>query len=139
MPQSHAEKTGEGKGNMSDNKNAMKYDLEQRTLSFARKTRILVRKLPRTISNIEDSKQLVRSSGSIGANYIEANWSLGKKDFAHKIRICRKEARESRYLLELINIDDNVSLEKEANFLKQETTELMKIFAAILQKVSGQK
>jgi len=57
--------------------------------------------LPRIISNIEYGKQLIRSSGSQAANYIEANESLGRKDFMMKIRICRKEAKESRLWLKL--------------------------------------
>ena len=54
-----------------------------------------MKKLPKTLSNIEDSKQLTRSSGSIGANYIEANESWSKKDFQMRIKICRKESKES--------------------------------------------
>ncbi len=56
------------------------YDLEERTYLFARDCRLLIKNLPKTISNIEDGKQLVRSSGSVGANYIEANEKLGDKD-----------------------------------------------------------
>ena len=72
-----------------------KYDLEERTLKFAIDSRLFLKKLPRNISNIEDAKQYVRSSGSVGANYIEANESLSKKDFCFRIKICRKEAKES--------------------------------------------
>lgn len=57
------------------------YDLEERTFQFAKKVRIWVKKLPRSIGNDEDARQLVRSSGSVGANYIEANEALSKKDF----------------------------------------------------------
>ncbi len=66
-------------------RNSKQYDLEDRTLEFARKVRVIVKKLPRTIGNIEDGKQVVRSSGSVGANYIEANESLSKKDFVFLI------------------------------------------------------
>ena len=75
--------------------NPKRYDLEERTARFAERCRDYVRKLPRTISNIEYGKQLIRSSGSQAANYIEANESLGKKDFQHRMRIARKEAKES--------------------------------------------
>lgn len=71
------------------------YDLEERTFKFAKEMRAFVSILPRTISNIEDIKQLVRSSGSVGANYIEANESLGKKDFLMHVKISRKEAKET--------------------------------------------
>jgi four helix bundle protein len=61
--------------------NGRTFDLEERTFQFAKRVRLFVKQLPRTIGNIEDVKQLIRSSGSIGANYIEANESLGQKDF----------------------------------------------------------
>lgn len=96
------------------------YNLEERTFEFARDCRLLVVKLPKTISNIEDGKQLVRSSGSVGANYIEANENLGEKDFKFRIKISRKEAKESLYwlsLLEAMNSKDESieSLIQEAN------------------------
>ena len=105
------------------------YDLEGRTLAFARDVRNFVRLVTKDIANIEDGKQLVRSSGSIGANYIEANESLSKKDFVMRIKISRKEAKESVYWLELILAND--SLEKERIRLSNEATELMKILSAI--------
>jgi len=73
------------------------YNLEERTFEFAKDVRIMVSKLPKSISNIEDGKQVIRSSGSVGANHIEANESLSSKDFEYRIRICRKEAKESTY------------------------------------------
>jgi len=80
---------------MDKTKKTNKYrELEERTAQFARCCRDYVKNLPRTISNIEYGKQLIRSSGSQAANHIEANESLSKKDFIHRIRICRKEARE---------------------------------------------
>ena len=77
---------------------------------------------------------MVRSAGSVGANYIEANESLSKKDFAHRIRICRKESKESRYWLKLIE-SANQECQKDITELVQEATELMNIFGAILKKV----
>lgn len=73
------------------------YDLEERTFEFARNTRLFVRKLEINIWNREDIKQLVRSSGSVAANYIEANEKLGEKDFLLKLRICKKEVKETIY------------------------------------------
>lgn len=78
------------------------FDLEERTYLFARDCRLFVKKLPKTISNMEDGKQLVRSSGSIGANYIEANEKLGDKDFLFRAKISRKEAKESKYWIRLL-------------------------------------
>ena len=74
-----------------------KYDLEERTFLFAVKVRALIKDLKKTLSNLEDGKQVIRSSGSVAANYIEANESLSKKDFIMRIKISRKEAKESRY------------------------------------------
>ncbi len=79
---------------MNEIPNNKKYDLEDRTFLFAKNVRILLRKLPNTVIIKEDIRQLVRASGSIGSNYIEANESLGKKDFLMKIKISRKEAKE---------------------------------------------
>jgi len=119
---------------MTEIKNSKQYDLEERTFRFAKKVREFVKKLSKTLANIEDSKQLVRSSGSMGANYIEANESLSKKDFQMRIKICRKESKESIYWLRLVDCGDNPALEKERKELIQEATELMKIFGAILEK-----
>jgi len=110
------------------------YDLEDRTFSFAKDVRAFARHIPRTIANIEDTKQVVRASGSVGANYIEANESLSKKDFLMRIKICRKEAKECRYWLQLIEAGDDSNLEKTKSVLIQEATELTSIFGAILRK-----
>ena len=110
------------------------YNLEKRTLNFAKDVRSLVRKLSKSISNIEDSKQLIRASGSVGANYIEANESISKKDFVFRIKVCRKEAKESRYFLKLLYTSNDESIEKEIHYLTQEALELTKIFGAILNK-----
>lgn len=124
----HQETNAKGKGR--------KFDLEERALIFAKDVRIFVRTLPRSIANAEDTRQLVRSSGSIGANYIEANESLGKKDFAMRLRIARKEAKETCYWLELLDTGNQSDVEKTRNRLKQEARELMLILNAILKKVS---
>ncbi len=110
------------------------YDLENRTFNFAKEVRILVEKLTKTMANMEDAKQLIRSSGSVGANYIEANEAISKKDFVFRIKICRKEAKESKYFLRLLNISKNESFQKELSTLTVEASELTKIFGAILNK-----
>ena len=119
---------------MTKTQNTKQYDLEDRTLAFAKRVRIFVKKLRKTPSNIEDGKQLIKSSGSVGANYIEANEALSKKDFIMRIKICRKEAKESRYWLKLIDTQDDLELENERKDLEQEATELMNIFGSILRK-----
>ena len=111
-----------------------KYDLEDRTLKFAKSIRKFVKNLPNSTSNFEDVKQLVRSSGSVGANYIEANEALSKKDFILRIKISRKESKESRYWLNLIDTKEDKILNKERGEYIQEAQELMNIFGAILKK-----
>jgi len=110
------------------------YDLEERTYEFARRVRAFVKRLPRTVCNFEDVKQLARSSGSIGANYLEANEALSKKDFSHRVKISRKEAKESRYWLRLVDTGSDAAVEEERQRLLQECTELMKIFGSIVRK-----
>lgn len=119
---------------MEENSNK-KYDLEDRTYEFALAVSLFCKKLPRTVSNIEYIKQVVRSSGSPAANYIEANESLSKKDFQHKIKICRKEAKETSLWLRLIINTNTSEFAEEGNKLVQEATELKKIFSSILNKV----
>lgn len=101
---------------------------------FAQNVRNFVRRLPKHTGNFEDGKQLIRSSGSVGANYIEANDSLGRQDFLMRIRISRKEAKESVYWLRLVDVGEDPTITSERVVLQKEATELMKIFGAILKK-----
>lgn len=119
---------------MNKIQNSKQYNLEDRTLQFAKNIRVFIKKLSKNISNIEDGKQLIRSSGSVGANYIEANESLSKKDFLMRIKISRKEAKESKYWLELIDISGNDLVENERQNLTREAVELMLIFSSIMRK-----
>lgn len=110
-----------------------KYDLEERTFDFAKDCRKYVKSLKTSIGNLEDGKQLIRSSGSVGANYIEANEKLGEKDFQFRLRIARKEAKESGYWLRLLkemNPDDDLVKD-----LIKESLELRRILSSILNKV----
>jgi four helix bundle protein len=119
---------------MTEMQKSKQYDLEERTLKFAKDVRGFVKRSPKTIANIEDGKQLIKSSGSVGANYIEANEALSKKDFLMRIKICRKEAKESRYWLRLVDVGNDEQLKNEPKSLEKEATELMNIFGAILRK-----
>ena len=112
---------------MTKDPNSKQYDLEERTYKFAEKCRDFVKTLPRTVCNIEYGKQLVRSSGSQAANYIEANESLSKKDFAHRIKICRKETKESCLWLRLCDVNNELPLANFRNSLSSEAIELRKI------------
>jgi len=113
------------------------YDLEERTMLFAKNVNAFIRQLPKDISIIENGKQLIRSAGSVAANYIEANEALSKKDFIMRIKICRKEAKESRLWLNLIQPPAQANQTRDK--LIDEATQLMKIFGAILAKTGNTK
>ena len=121
---------------MQANERKQEYDLEERTFQFASRVRKLVKRLPKTVSNYEDGRQLIRSSGSVGANYIEANESLGEKDFLLHIKISRKEAKESQYWLRLLDLEACPNLEGERCAILQEAKELTLIFGAIFRNKS---
>ncbi|MFC1704633.1 four helix bundle protein [Candidatus Omnitrophota bacterium] len=111
-----------------------KYDLEDRTYKFAKNVAIYCKKLPKNSTNFKYIDQVIRASSSVGANYIEANEALSKKDFVMRAKICRKEAKESAYWLRLI-VDTNADeFRKEGLSLKNEAEELKKIFSAIIDK-----
>lgn len=93
---------------MIKTQNSKQFDLENRTFAFAKQTRFFLKKISKNITNMDDIKQLVRSSGSIGANYIKANESLSKKDFINRVKISRKETKETIYWLNLISIENNI-------------------------------
>jgi len=117
-----------------NNVQTKEYGLEERTYQFAKRVRIFIRTIPKTIANFEDSKQLIKSSGSVGANYIESVEALSKKDSLYRIKVCRKEAKESRNWLKLIDTGINNNLELERMALIQESHELMNIFGSIIRK-----
>ncbi len=93
-----------------------KYDLEERTFQFAKNVAIFCKTLPKTISNREYSEQVVAAPASVGANYIEANESLSKKDFVFRIKISRKESRESAFFLRLIKETDSENIVMRQQF-----------------------
>ena len=117
---------------INQTQNSKTYDLGDRTLVFSQKVFSYVKQLTRVITNLEVGKQLVRSAGSVGANYIEAEESLSRKDFLMRIKIARKETKESRYWLVLSEPLDGQMREKEE--LVDESTQLMKIFGSIVSK-----
>ena len=113
------------------------YNLEERTLLFAKRCAMFANTLPKTVSNIEYAKQLVRASGSVGANYIEANEGLSKKDALLRLRISRKEAKETHYWLQLIaqTNDERLITTSGNDLLLQEVVELRNIFSSIINKI----
>ena len=110
-------------------------NLEERTFLFAQAIRTFVKTLPRTVGNAEDARQLVRASGSVAANWIEADEALSKKDFLMRAKICRKEAKESRLFLRLLEVGTASRNSRDA--LADEAYELTLIFSTIISKSSG--
>ena len=121
---------------MTEIKNYKKYDLEDRTLKYSKAIIDFTNLIPKTIVNREIIKQLLRSSSSIGANYIEANGALGNKDFLMRIKICRKETKESQYWLNLILTKDE-HVENQRKALVNEASELLRIFNSILNNMKN--
>lgn len=116
--------------------NFTNFDLENRTFLFAKAVRSYCKEVTAIIANIQDIKQVTRSSGSVAANYIEANESLSKADFLFRIKICRKEAKETKLWLNLIDIHDKPFLDETKNKLVDEAQQLTLIFNAIIKKSS---
>jgi len=111
-------------------------DLEDRIL-FAESVRGFVKRLPRTIGNTDDVRQQVRASGSVAANWIEADEALSKKDFLMRVKICRKEAKESRLFLRLIDTGFTKNSGTDRDALASEAGELTLIFSSIISKNGG--
>ena len=109
-------------------------DLEDRTFQFAESVRAFVKQLPKTVSNVEDVRQLVRASGSVAANWIEADEALSKKDFLMRVKICRKEAKESRLFLRLVDAGLAKATLSARDQLADEARELTLIFSSIISK-----
>lgn len=112
------------------------FNLEDRTLKFAQEIIDLCKKLPQDVINIKLIGQLISASGSVGANYREANESLSKKDFAHRMKITRKECKESTYWLELVK-QANLNFKEEIDLFIKESKELRNIFTSIIEKING--
>jgi four helix bundle protein len=109
--------------------------LDERTLKYAGDVRIFVKSLKKDFYSQDDLNQLLRSSGSVGANYIEANECLSKKDFIYRIKICLKEAKESKYWLRLIKNTHKPQNTNELDRLINESSQLVRIFSSVVNKL----
>jgi four helix bundle protein len=109
------------------------YDLEERTFQYAKNVCVFCKKIEKNLSNNEYHKQLIRPSASIGANYIEANEALSKKDFLMRVKISRKEAKESIFWLRLIK-ETNEEINTQIDNLLNESLQLKKILSSIIEK-----
>lgn len=119
--------------NDQDTNKKCKYDLEERTTEFAKRVIRLCKALPKNSINYRLIGQAVGSAESVGANYREANDALGKKDFIHRLKIARKEAKEIIHWLELVE-EANLKLKPRMQDLKQEARELKNILSSIINK-----
>ena len=111
------------------------YNLEERTMVFAKGIISLCFKLAKHTVNFKLTEQLVAAAGSVGANYREANEAVSKKDFSHRMRITRKECKEASYWLELLKEANDEHAEEIGRFL-EESKELRNIFSAIIEKTT---
>lgn len=109
------------------------FDLENRTLEFAKRIVMMCKILPSNTVNFKLIDQIIRSAGSVGANYREANDSLSKKDFLMRMKIARKESKETEFWLNLI-IEANIEMESKINDLLIESIEIKKILSSIIIK-----
>ncbi|PIR73406.1 MAG: four helix bundle protein [Candidatus Moranbacteria bacterium CG10_big_fil_rev_8_21_14_0_10_35_21] len=123
---------------MTNTQNKNKFDLEERTAEFAKRVIRLCKSLPKDSINNRLTGQTAGSAGSVGANYREANDALGKKDFIHRMKISRKEAKETLHWLELIE-EDNPEFKSRIQELKQEGMELKNILLAIIKKTENKQ
>ena len=112
-------------------------NLEERTLKFAIRVRCFVFRLPKITANFEDGKQVIKSSGSVGANYIEANEKLGPKDLLFRMKIARKECKETVYWLKVIKGSNDLEgdLQVENKYLIDEAEQIQRILSAIINKL----
>ena len=110
-----------------------KYDLGERTSIFAERVRNCCLRLPKNAANSEYIPQLIRAGSSPGANYIEANETIGDKDFIMKMKTCRRESKESGYWLRLTITNESSEMEEERQWLRNEAQELLLIFSSIVR------
>lgn len=118
---------------MTEGLNSKKFDLTERTKSFSKDAVSILKLVPENTINRPIISQTVRSITSIGANYCEADNAESRNDFKHKIAICKKEAKEASYWLEIL-VSTNPELESKIKPLLQEAKELTLIFNAIMNK-----
>lgn len=118
------------------NKTETNYNLETRTIKFSEEIILFIQKVPKSIINNPIISQLVRSATSIGANYCEANGASSKKDFKNKIYICKKEAKETKYWLQIISTA-NPEFKDQCRKLWREVQELTLIFSKIILTIEG--
>lgn len=109
------------------------YDLEERTAKFGEDIIEFAKKVPKNVITIPLIDQLIKAGTSVGGNYCEADCAESRKDFEHKLGICKKESKETKHWLRMI-AKAVAELNEEAKKLWKESDELQRIFIAIIQK-----
>lgn len=117
---------------MSNDKNKI-YDLEERTAKFGEDIIEFAKKVPKNVITIPLISQLVRAGTSVGSNYCEADCAESRKDFEHKLGICKKESKETKHWLRMV-AKVEPELKSEAKILWKEANEIQLIFIAIVRK-----
>jgi len=117
---------------------ATQFDLEERTAVFGESVIALAKKIPLSPVTEPLVKQLVKAGTSVGANYCEANDAESKKDFRHKVGICRKESKETKYWLRM-NVAATPEIREQAAVIWQEAKELNLIFSKIIRTCDTRK
>ena len=112
------------------------HSLEERCHEFGKRVRRFCRKLKVDPANLQDIKQLVRASGSVGANYIEANENVGDGDLKYRIKVCRKESKECMHFLGLVELFGDKELEAERLAFVDEASQLRRIFSTMLTNIT---
>ncbi len=108
------------------------FDLEERTAKFGEDIIEFAKKIPKTIITAPLISQLIRAGTSVGSNYCEADCAESKKDFEHKLGICKKESKETKHWLRMI-AKAVPEFKKDAKILWQESNELLLIFISIVR------
>ncbi|MCD6149472.1 four helix bundle protein [bacterium] len=124
--------------NQTQNPKNKKYDLEERTAIFGENTIKFVKTLQNNNINKPIISQLIRSATSVGANYCEADGAESKKDFQHKIALCKKEGKETKYWFRMLSVVNPEQKEK-CRELWKETHELVLIFSKIINNSKKKK
>lgn len=113
----------------------MSQELEDRFYNYAKRVRDFCSRIKWNVINVQYIRQVIRASSSVGANYIEASDNLGKADEKMKLKIARRESKESVHFLKLILIHDIPELEKERVELIDEADQIKKILSSIIRKL----
>jgi len=121
---------------MTNDKNKKEFDLEERTAKFGERVILFLKTTPKNEITKPIIGQLIRSATSIGANYMEADGAESRKDFIHKLGICKKESKETKHWLRMLSVAE-AELQEKCRELWREAQELTLIFSAIIKSTKS--